>query len=60
MSNIEQLDADDGITFSYKGTEEDQVILLKRAIMNDVPILSFMEHVTNLEDVFMEITKGAD
>ena len=60
MSNIEQMDAGDGITFSYKGTEEDQVGLLKRAIMNDVPILSFMEHVTNLEDVFMEITKGAD
>ena len=34
--------------------------LLKRAILNDVPILSFMEHVTNLEDVFMEITKGDD
>ncbi len=60
VSNIERLDANDGITFSYKGTEEDQVILLKRAIMNNVPILSFMEHVTNLEDVFMEITKGAD
>ncbi|NYF24066.1 ABC transporter ATP-binding protein [Sporosarcina sp. JAI121] len=60
VSNIEELADGDGIIFSYKGTEEDQVMLLKRAVMNNVPILSFMEHVTNLEDVFMEITKGAD
>jgi ABC-2 type transport system ATP-binding protein len=60
ISNIERTEAEDGITFSYKGTEVDQVVLLKRAILNDVPILSFMEHVTDLEDVFMEITKGAD
>ncbi len=60
ISNIEQTIAGDGITFSYKGKEDDQVNLLKRAILNEVPILSFMEHVTNLEDVFMEITKGDD
>ncbi len=29
VSNIEKLDADDGITFSYKGTEEDQVDLVE-------------------------------
>ncbi len=60
ISNIKQMEVGEGITFSYKGTEEDQVGLLKRAILRDVPILSFMEHVTNLEDVFMEITKGDD
>ena len=60
VSNIKEMDAGNGITFSYKGTEEDQVALLKRAIMSELPILSFMEHVTNLEDVFMEITKGVD
>jgi ABC-2 type transport system ATP-binding protein len=60
ISNIEQTTAGDGITFSYKGTEDAQIDLLKRAVLNDIPILSFMEHVTNLEDVFMEITKGDD
>ena len=60
VSNLERTDLEDGITFSYKGSAEDQVNLLKRAILNEVPILSFMEHVTDLEDVFMEITKGAD
>lgn len=58
ISTIQQLDVGVGLTFVYKGTEENQVGLLKRAIVHDVPILSFMEHVTNLEDVFMEITKG--
>ena len=60
VSNLERTVLEDGITFSYKGSAEDQVNLLKRAILNEVPILSFMEHVTDLEDVFMEITKGAD
>jgi len=60
VSNIKETDNGDGITFSYKGTEEDQVGLLKRAVMNDIAILSFMEHITDLEDVFMEITKGAN
>ncbi|MFJ7932977.1 ATP-binding cassette domain-containing protein [Sporosarcina sp. NPDC096371] len=60
ITNIERMDDGVGITFSYKGTEDDQVGLLKRAILHDIPILSFMEHITNLEDVFMEITKGDD
>ncbi|WP_318615978.1 ABC transporter ATP-binding protein [Sporosarcina sp. YIM B06819] len=60
ISTIQQLEVGVGLTFAYKGTEDDQVGLLKRAILHDVPILSFMEHVTNLEDVFMEITKGGD
>ena len=46
--------------FHIKERKKIKSILLKRAIMNDIPILSFMEHVTNLEDVFMEITKGGD
>lgn len=58
VSTIQLLDGETGLTFVYKGTEEDQVSLLKRAILHDIPLLSFMEHVTNLEDVFMEITKG--
>lgn len=59
VSNIIESDSGDVITFSFKGTDENQVSLLKQAILNDIPVLSFTEHVTNLEDVFMEITKGA-
>ena len=58
VSNIQRMENGEGIEFSFKGNEEDQINLLKRAMLNDIPILSFSEHVTNLEDVFMEITKG--
>ena len=60
VSSIEKLDGGDGISFMYRGTEEEQLGMLKEAMLADMPIVSFMEHVTNLEDVFMEITKGAE
>ena len=60
VSTIEEEDNENAFMFSYKGTAEDQAGLLKRAILSGIPILSFTEHITNLEDVFMEITKGAD
>ncbi|PFA68867.1 ABC transporter [Bacillus sp. AFS015802] len=46
------------LQFLYKGEETEQTELLKKAVLNDIPILSFKETETNLEDVFMEITKG--
>lgn len=48
------------LQFSYKGTEEQQVGLLQKAMAQQLPILSFSEEETDLEDVFMAITKGAD
>src|SRR5690606_12778517 len=59
VSSIERLDNGDGISFTYRGSEEEQIGMLKKAMLQDLPIVSFLEHVTNLEDVFMEITKGA-
>jgi ABC-2 type transport system ATP-binding protein len=44
--------------FLYKGEETEQIELLKKAVLNDIQIVSFKETETNLEDVFMEITKG--
>ncbi|WP_252503752.1 ABC transporter ATP-binding protein [Sporosarcina sp. Marseille-Q4943] len=60
VTSIERLEGDAGISFIYRGEEVGQIEMLKRAILNDLQIVSFTEHVTNLEDVFMEITKGAD
>ncbi|WP_432359674.1 ATP-binding cassette domain-containing protein [Sporosarcina sp. UB5] len=60
VTSIEKLEGEEGISFVYKGEEADQIEMLKRAVLTNLPIVSFMEHVTNLEDVFMEITKGAD
>ncbi|MFS0688260.1 ABC transporter ATP-binding protein [Sporosarcina sp. 179-K 8C2 HS] len=60
VTSIERLEGDEGISFVYRGEEVGQIEMLKRAILSNLPIVSFTEHVTNLEDVFMEITKGAD
>lgn len=49
---------DDSIHFEFKGTDEQQEELLRKAIKADVPLRSFQEVEKNLEDVFMEITKG--
>lgn len=44
----------------YKGNDDEQVQLLKRAIDHGVPVLNFSQKQSNLEDIFMEITKGAE
>ncbi|WP_186580627.1 ATP-binding cassette domain-containing protein [Aquibacillus kalidii] len=43
---------------SYEGTEDDQIELLRKAVKNEIPILTFTQKQSNLEDIFMEITKG--
>ncbi|WP_406687334.1 ATP-binding cassette domain-containing protein [Rossellomorea vietnamensis] len=58
VSKIEVNEEDRTLQFLYKGDETGQTELLRKAILNDIPILSFKETETNLEDVFMEITKG--
>ena len=48
------------VTFSYRGTDEQQRELLKTAVLKDLPIITFSQTETDLEDVFMEITKGVE
>ncbi len=48
------------LQFIYSGDAEDQVQLLKMALLQNLAIVSFSEIETNLEDVFMEITKGVE
>ncbi|GLC87657.1 ABC transporter ATP-binding protein [Lysinibacillus piscis] len=48
------------IVFNYRGTDAEQVALLKKAVMADLPIYAVSEEEKDLEDVFMAITKGAD
>ncbi|MBS4198777.1 ABC transporter ATP-binding protein [Bacillus sp. FJAT-49732] len=59
VSRITRLE-NHSIQFQYSGDEESQMNLLKKAILADLPILSFKQQESNLEDVFMEITKGVD
>jgi ABC-2 type transport system ATP-binding protein len=48
------------LQFIYKGSRDEQMALLKKAILNHLPITSFSEVETDLEDVFMEITKEVE
>lgn len=51
---------DGSLKFVYRGTAQEQTELLKRAILHDLQIISFSEEETDLEDIFMEITRGAN
>lgn len=48
------------LSFSFSGTKEQQIALLKKAMEENIAIISFKEEEKDLEDVFMEITKGAN
>ncbi|MGG1629040.1 ATP-binding cassette domain-containing protein [Rossellomorea sp. NRS-1567] len=58
VSKVEVDEENRTFQFLYKGEETEQIGLLKKAVLNDIQIVSFKETETNLEDVFMEITKG--
>ncbi|MEK9200253.1 ATP-binding cassette domain-containing protein [Ureibacillus sp. 179-F W5.1 NHS] len=60
ISSIEVADSRNEISFNYRGKTEDQVKLLRKALLADIPIYTLTEEEKNLEDVFMAITKGAD
>ncbi|WP_336638098.1 ABC transporter ATP-binding protein [Lysinibacillus fusiformis] len=60
ISSIDVLEHRLDIAFNYRGTDAEQVALLKKAILADLPIYALSEEEKDLEDVFMAITKGAD
>ncbi|MGG4546773.1 ABC transporter ATP-binding protein [Rossellomorea marisflavi] len=58
LSSLEMNEELKTIKFLYKGSEVQQAELLRLAILNGIAVVSFKETETDLEDVFMEITKG--
>ncbi|MGE7689024.1 ATP-binding cassette domain-containing protein [Lysinibacillus sp. NPDC097214] len=60
ISSIDIMENRLEIAFNYRGTDADQVALLKKAILANLPIYALSEEEKDLEDVFMAITKGAD
>ncbi|MEA3319154.1 MAG: ABC transporter ATP-binding protein [Bacillota bacterium] len=48
------------LSFSFEGTDEEQVALLKKALDSGIMILSLSQEESNLEDIFLEITKGVE
>lgn len=47
-----------GVHVHFSGDDIQQSALLRQVISWDVPVVSFQEAQSNLEDVFLEITKG--
>ncbi|MFE7062300.1 ATP-binding cassette domain-containing protein [Sutcliffiella sp. NPDC057660] len=48
------------LSFSFEGSDAEQVELLKNALGRGIMILSFSQEESNLEDIFLEITKGVE
>lgn len=59
ITSIEAFPEKEKITFLYRGTKEQQVQMLKQALLADILIYSVNEEEKDLEDIFMSITKGA-
>ncbi|GAF66665.1 ABC transporter ATP-binding protein [Bacillus sp. TS-2] len=57
--NLNQLNETD-FEFIFTGDDASQIQLLQQAIAANIPLLSFHLVKTNIEDVFMEITKGVE
>lgn len=60
VSKLIRTEEENSFQFLYKGNSEQQTHLLKRAVLQELPIISFSEEETDLEDVFMEITRGVE
>lgn len=60
ITKIEVLEDGKAVQFLFKGGDKEQLELLKTAIQKEIPIISFSEMESNLEDVFMEITKEVE
>jgi ABC-2 type transport system ATP-binding protein len=60
VTKLARRDEQGSLQFFYQGTSEGQIQLLRKAVLNELPIISFSEVETDLEDVFMEITRGVE
>lgn len=61
VSNIQINDQKENLlSFSFEGSDAEQVELLKNALGKGLMILSFSQEESNLEDIFLEITKGVE
>lgn len=60
VAKLQMNESENQLQFMFRGSHIEQTDLLRKAIMNQICISSFSEIETNLEDVFMEITKGVE
>lgn len=48
----------DELQVAFGGDQRDQTHLLRELVRNDIPVVSLHEEASNLEDIFMQVTKG--
>lgn len=61
FNNITSVERDgDFIVVGFNGSDDEQLQILRTLIDANYPILNFSETEGNLEDIFLEITKGAE
>lgn len=60
VSGIEAHSDEQELQFNYRGSQEQQVELLRKAVLASIPIYAISAEEKNLEDVFMAITKKGD
>lgn len=51
-------DNDNIIEFGFSGDEEDMAKLIKKFVLNDISLVAFNPLQSNLEELFMQVTKG--
>lgn len=51
---------EDFIEFEYEGQENELPKLVRILLNNDIPVISFGQIQSNLEDIFMKLTKGEE
>lgn len=50
----------DEITFSFDGDDKLLSLIINDIVKNDIPIVSFKEKESSLEDIFMQLTNGGE
>lgn len=51
---------DDIIEFDFEGEEKDISQIVKKLLNNDIPVISFSPIESNLEEIFMKVTRGEE
>ena len=60
IPNITSVDREgETVLAGFSGNEDEQISLLKQLVNSNFPIIGFSETEGNLEEIFLEITKGA-
>lgn len=60
ISRIERNPENKSFSFLFRGDEDEQIALMREAMVAELPIISFQEETMNMEDVFMEVLREVD